>query len=112
MAGTILPAVPPAIARWFRFDPFSSGGGSFDPEENRAFLQERIALVARLVGAFVLAANLALIFAQRLDADREGTVWLGAYGVLQVATVAVLAAVWFACRSGPLSSETLGALDM
>jgi hypothetical protein len=38
MAGTILPAVPSGIARWFRFDPFSSGGASLDSDENRAFL--------------------------------------------------------------------------
>jgi len=111
-AGTILPAVPSGIPRWFRFDPFSSGGASLDPEENRAFLQERIAFFTRLGAAFVLATYLALVLAQRLDAGREGTVWLGAYGVLHVATAAVFAAVWLACRGGPRSSEALGALDM
>ncbi len=112
MAGTILPAVPSGISWWFRFDPYSSGGATLDPEENRAFLQERIAFFARLGPVIVLATYLALILAHRLDADREGTVWLGVPGLLHVATAAVLAAVWLACRSGPLSSGTLHALDM
>jgi hypothetical protein len=112
MAGTILPAVPSGIPRWFRFDPFSSGGASLDPEENRAFLQTRIAFFARLGAAFVLATYIALVVAQRLDAGREGTVWLGTYGVLHAATAIVLAAVWLACRGRPLSLVALRALDM
>ena len=112
MRATILPAVPSGIARWLRFDPFSSGGASLDPEENRAFLQARIAFFARLGAGFVLATYAALVLAERLDAQRRGSIWLGTYGVLHVATAAVLAAVWLACRGGPRSSEALRGLDM
>jgi serine/threonine-protein kinase len=112
MAGTILPAVPSGISQWFRFDPFSSGGASLDPEENRAFLQKRIAFFARLGAAFVLATYFALVLAQRLEMGGTGSPWLGTYGALHVATAAVLTAIWLACRGTPLSSEALGALDM
>jgi predicted Ser/Thr protein kinase len=112
MPRTILPAVPSGSQRWFRFDPFSSGGASLEPEENRAFLQARIAFFARFATVFVLATYAALVLAQRLDAGGQGPLWLGTYGLLHIATAAVLVVVWLASRVRPLSLEALGALDM
>lgn len=111
MAGTILPAVLPQLARWLHLDPFASVGPSFETEENRAFLQERIAFFARLGTLIVLATYAALILAQMLDTGDRRHPWLGVYGALHAGTAGVLAVIWIVCARGTRTLDVLGALD-
>jgi hypothetical protein len=111
MAGTILPAVLAELARWLHLDPFASAGPSFGSDENRAFLQDRIAFFARLGTLIVLATYAALVLAQMLDPGDLRSPWLGAYGALHVGTAAVLGVIWIVCARGTRALDVLGALD-
>jgi serine/threonine-protein kinase len=111
MAGTILPAVLPQLARWLHLDPFASTGPSFGTEENRAFLQDRIALFAGLGSLMVLGTYAALVLAQMLDAGDPRHPWLGVNGALHAGTAAVLAVIWIVCAQGTRTLDVLGALD-